>query len=136
MLTKYSSLTNPSTYISIGILLGVIALLTGCQPHQSLPSALDEYQTRIHRVLAIPEQPTNIGITLNYPEASQRSITIPGTIMPLAEFYAISGCELAPLIAQRNTALGKVEYPSRRLVYESTLLHTLTNCIKLAAAQD
>ncbi|MGJ8629600.1 MAG: DUF3080 family protein [Glaciecola sp.] len=136
MLTKYFSLTNPPTYIGIGLLLGVIALLTGCQPHQSLPSALDEYQTRIHRVLAIPEQPTNTGITLNYPEASQRSITIPRTIMPLAEFYAISGCELAPLIAQRNTALGKVEYPSRRLVYESTLLHTLTNCIKLVAAKD
>ncbi len=136
MLTKHYKqikITHSSTYI--GRLFILLCLFVGgCQQQQLLPDTLDEYHTRLARVLALPEHVSTPVISLDYPSPEQRNINIPRISMPLADFYAISECELAPLIAQRNTSLGKVEPPSRRLVYEATLLHTITRCIELAGA--
>lgn len=105
--------------------------LVGCSDGQRLPDSFAEYQTRTFRVLSLNDEPIQPSVNITFPAVEQRKITIPSVTMPLRDFYAINGCELAPLIAQRNTALGKVEYPSRRIVYEAQLRDTLQNCINL-----
>lgn len=131
-------INHDKTNFTICLCLLCSVLLSACQPYQSLPSSVSEYQARIARVLV--QDSIDIGkdaiIMPPYPDANQRAILIPKLSMPLSDFYDISGCELAPLIAQRNTALGKVEYPSRRLVYEATLLQALSLCVALTTSAD
>ena len=105
--------------------------LVGCSDGQRLPNSFEEYQKRMFRVLSIKTDPIQPQVNIDFPAVEQRRVTIPTVTIPLRDFYAINGCELAPLIAQRNTALGKVEYPSRRIVYEAQLRDTLQNCIAL-----
>ena len=106
--------------------------LVGCSDGQRLPNSFEEYQKRMFRVLSIKTDPIQPQVNIDFPAVEQRRVTIPTVTIPLRDFYAINGCELAPLIAQRNTALGKVEYPSRRIVYEAQLRNTLENCIALS----
>ena len=103
-------------------------LLFGCSGQSELESATADYAERLSRVLNTEIKIAQPVLTLAYPEAPERALNIPEKTLKLSEFYAINNCPLAPLIAQRNTALGKVETPSRRYVYELDVLNALAIC--------
>lgn len=103
-------------------------LLLGCGGQSELESATIDYAERLARVLKTEINISQPVLTLAYPDAPQRALNIPEKTLKLSEFYAINNCPLAPLIAQRNTALGKVETPSRRYVYELDVLNALAIC--------
>lgn len=46
----------------------------------------------------------------------------------LNEFYNLPDCGIKPIIAERNTSLGKLQSPSQRYLYEVRLLSMLTQC--------
>lgn len=115
---------------SLLILICLFSII-GCSGGQRLPDSFVEYQTRMFRVLSLNKEPIDPSISITFPSVENRKVAIPSVTIPLRDFYAINGCELASLIAQRNTALGKVEYPSRRIVYEAQLRDTLKDCIAL-----
>lgn len=62
------------------------------------------------------------------PKKSELRIDIPELSINLREFYALNGCSLNQLVAQRNTALGKMQLPSTRYAYELALLSELERC--------
>lgn len=103
-------------------------ILSGCSGQSDLESATEDYAERLSRVLETDITIQAPAIILTYPEATQRALVIPEKTLKLSEFYAINNCPLALLIAQRNTALGKVESPSRRYVYEMEVLDALSIC--------
>lgn len=118
-------------FISNTKLTGVLCIclfMLGCSGQSELESATQDYAERISRVINIDIDIGQPAISLSYPEAPERVLTIPDKTLKLSEFYAINNCPLAPLIAQRNTALGKVETPSRRYVYELNVLNALAIC--------
>lgn len=113
-----------------------IISIQGCQRHQSLPNALETYQTRIYGVLDLPQQPIDTNATLGFPDKSALIIAIPELNINLREFYAIDNCGLKQLVAQRNTTLGKVQMPSVRLKYEWRLIESLDSCIRRSQAES
>lgn len=55
--------------------------------------------------------------------------TLGSETIQLREFYDLPNCGLKPLIAQRNTTLGKIQSPSQRYLYEVLLVKTLKQCL-------
>lgn len=111
--------------------------LLGCTQQSQLESAVNEYRTRLSRVLdisiAVPEGDDSRTSALAYPNASALNVNIVPMNINLRDFYAIQDCELGRIVAERNTALGKTQLPSQRFVYEQKLLTVLAKCAELSA---
>ena len=118
----------------VPLLLVTLMGLSSCSRYQRLPDIMQDYHGRLARVLQIPEYQSLSVVELTYPSIEQRTLSIAPITMNLRDFYAIDGCALAPLIAQRNTALGKLASPSQRLIYEAQLIDTLHSCVLLEGA--
>jgi hypothetical protein len=106
------------------------AALQACQPYQALPNALETYHERIYNVLEIEQTEIRIKSTLAFPAKSSLLIDVPKLNINMREFYAIEGCGIKQLVAERNTALGKTQLPSVRLKYEWQLIQRLQSCFE------
>lgn len=103
--------------------------LAGCAEQQSLQTALQTYQQRMAAVLNIPA-PKIITVSLSpYPSIKELKQTIPLAKIRLADFYQLKNCQLSTLIAERNTTLGRTQYPSSRYLYEVTVLQAIQQCL-------
>ena len=113
-----------------GIAFVVLALNLGaCTDQQRLANDLSEYQIRLAAVLDI-EAPEWQKVSLApYPSIKLLNIDIPETSIQLSELYQFKDCTLATLVAERNTALGRVQYPSTRYVYEVKLIKGIQQCL-------
>jgi hypothetical protein len=115
-------------------LTGLICLLVACKPSQQLADDLKTYQQRMASVLEQPDVGYNNVHLPAYPALSELRQDQPETTIKLAEFYQLQHCQLATIIAQRNTTLGKLQLPSTRFMYEKTVITSLVDCI--AQTQD
>ncbi|WP_412722365.1 DUF3080 family protein [Alteromonas sp. D210916BOD_24] len=118
--------------------LFVLALtqLTGCFGPRTLQDSVKDYRTRLSYVLDTP-LPEMIKPTLSpLPDSTSLKYTPEGVVINLREFYALQACELGSVVAMRNTALGKSQLASQRLVYESELLVALSQCAKAIEQTD
>lgn len=104
-----------------------LVLLTGCWSHP-LQDAADEYGKRLSRVLerplpALESSPPSVPNKRDF-------MNIPSveTSINLREFYALRDCPVYTQIAERNTALGKVQTASQRLLYEVEINQLLARC--------
>lgn len=130
-----------------GVVL-ILGLLQGCFGAPSIDDTMDEYTTRLSRVLDTPlvderspsTQPLNPTLALpsqTYPSLTELGNNVTALNINIREFYAIQDCELGRIVAERNTALGKTQLPSQRLGYEHRVLKALANCeTTLQGAQD
>jgi len=106
-----------------------VLLLFACQPNQQLKTDLDTYKDRISNVLELELRNAEPDLSLGFAKKSALNTQIPTIEMNLREFYGIESCPLKQLIAQRNTALGKIALPSQRFIYEVEVLNVLKACI-------
>ncbi len=108
--------------------LFLLLSLTGCTPNDAA-SQLQDYQSRLSRTLdtTLPAMPDRA--TLNYPDKNELLLTTTAIEIDLTELYQIQTCRLGSLVAERNTALGKVQAYSVRLIYEYRLIRALQQCI-------
>ena len=112
----------------IGFVL--LITITGC--HQTnVISHFKDYQLRLARILETqPPEPVDINrITL--PAKKQLLTTLPALSVSMREFYGLEGCAIKPIIAKRNTSVGKLQSQSQRLLYELELLRALEFCQKI-----
>jgi hypothetical protein len=117
----------PTRRFFIFILL--LSLILGCKPSQQLADSIQTYQQRMASVLERNE-PRFSEVTLPpYPSLSVLKHELLETIINLSEFYALKHCQLATIIAERNTVLGKIQLPSTRFIYEKKLINGLKICI-------
>lgn len=116
-------------------LLISIVVLCGCTPHH-INDDINEYATRLARVLDTPEFPQHPVALLAYPQREVLFTSSPVLDMNLTRFYQLQQCALGNLVAERNTALGKIQALSQRLAYEQRLLGALTECIEVMAARE
>ncbi|MFY0666919.1 MAG: DUF3080 domain-containing protein [Alteromonas stellipolaris] len=127
-----------------GIVIAV-GFLQGCFGAPSIDDTMDEYTTRLFRVLDKPLSENEPPLT------ARRNLVLPSQTFPtlfelgnnvttlninIREFYAIQDCELGRIVAERNTALGKTQLPSQRLQYEHRVLNALANCEATLKATD
>ncbi|WP_339349146.1 DUF3080 family protein [uncultured Alteromonas sp.] len=129
-----------------------VSLLQGCFGAPSIDDTMDEYTTRLSRVLdkpltheafsqeALPDSTlatSNIALPSHtYPTLAELGNNVTPLNINIREFYAIQDCELGRIVAERNTALGKTQLPSQRLQYEHRLLNVLANCEARLQAAD
>jgi hypothetical protein len=130
-----------------------VSLLQGCFGAPSIDDTMDEYTTRLSRVLdkpltqeafsqeALPDSTlvaaSNIALPSHtYPTLAELGNNVNPLNINIREFYAIQDCELGRIVAERNTALGKTQLPSQRLQYEHRVLNALANCEARLKATD
>lgn len=111
----------------IQLLCLTIPLLCGCSSPDPLSDALEEYVSRLSRVLdqTAPTVEPQEKVSL---DARQWHQSLPEMSLNLREFFGLRECTLATLVAERNTVLGKTQLPSQRLFYESQLIDALHAC--------
>ena len=115
--------------------LWLLVCITACSPHQ-VSDDISEYSERLGRVLdtgltAAEEQPAP-----DYPQREMLHSAPAQLDINLTRFYQLQQCELGNLVAERNTALGKIQHYSQRLVYERQLLAALSDCISFVSQQN
>lgn len=115
------------------LLISAVFLQIGCSFETRQIKILRDYHSRLTRVLDLPQSepiqfasaPVQLIVENQYDYASLTSNTI-----KLNEFYQLPECGIKPLVAQRNTTLGKVQSPSQRYIYEVSLQKVLQGCQK------
>ncbi len=104
----------------------LLGACTGATPE----AMLDNYTERVARVLEEPidsnlDSATEVPL---FPLRRDRLLPLTDLRQGLIEVLALRHCDLLGLIAQRNSALGKVMPASKQLVYEIRLLHQVRKC--------
>lgn len=122
--------TNKMTVTHFTVLMSLLFFIQSCQRHQDLPNALENYSDRMYKVLDLEPKDIPKTATLAFQDKIAFAINVPDLNIRMREFYAIEGCAIKQLIAERNTALGKIQLPSVRLGYEWTLIELLRKCIE------
>ena len=109
-------------------LLALLSLFTvGCQPRQDADAIWQDYSKRLETVinqpyLGAPLTPIVLPKATVY-EADTKTLSILQTLK-------LNHCALGQLIAERNSALGKVAPPSQRLIYHIRFIQLAPKCIE------
>jgi len=112
------------------LLLAVLTLfLGGCSKHNQIKSDLQAVSERLESFTELSITKNTAVIELNAPVKTSMEYPIENLQIKLRDFYALDDCPLGQFIAERNTALGKVQLPSTRFVYEHRLLKVLESCM-------
>ena len=108
--------------------------LASCTQKPWLQTTLAEYQSRLANILEA-EPPSLNPPKVSTTEISKQNYTPKVNSAPLSlklrEFYNLPDCGIKPIIAERNTTLGKIQAPSQRYLYEVRLLHALQQCLTI-----
>lgn len=99
-------------------------------------SSLQDYQSRLANLLneepETPEMPERIPM----PRASALTRSIPETSISLLQSMRLDRCRAGQVIAERNSALGRVRNPGLQLYYEIDVIRALDDCIQSGAVSD
>jgi hypothetical protein len=69
------------------------------------------------------------------PARRERMLTVPEHTIGPFDFLATIGCRLSEVVAARNSSLGRVLRPTRRLAYELDVILALETCIPTLGAE-
>ncbi|WP_413111599.1 DUF3080 family protein [Thaumasiovibrio sp. DFM-14] len=110
--------------------LFVLLLLSGCERNSTI-KAFDTYIQKLANVLGVdtPRMPEAEWLTL--PIKRELEITTPDIRLGLLDAYQLRKCHAFGLIADRNSAMGKVQDEMLRLQYELRLLTKLDQCLPI-----
>lgn len=115
--------------------LALLVCITACSPYQ-VNDDISEYSERLGRVLDTELTTAEVQPAIAYPQR-ELLLSAPAQLdINLTRFYQLQQCELGNLVAERNTALGKIQHYSQRLVYERQLLAALADCITFVSQQN
>lgn len=107
----------------------VATLLVGaCTPQNQVYQHVQKYYVELAKLAQEDVSLTTLSSTLTYPDLHSLQYDIPETTINMRAFFGLSECGLQTLVAQRNTALGKIQLPSSRYIYEVKLLQQLRRC--------
>ncbi|MFW6346648.1 MAG: DUF3080 family protein, partial [Halomonas sp.] len=108
-------------------------LLAGCggSGEGSSDALLIDYQQELADQLGVeapePRAPANVGV---FPERRERLVDIPETRDGMLNVYALRECHITTLVAERNSALGRVAPASQHWLYELELWKRLDACLE------
>jgi hypothetical protein len=106
-------------------------LLSACSGHNQIERDIKAYAERLQSFTNIDIEKPSTVIDLNAPNKIILAADIAQVSINLREFYAFKQCSLNQMIAQRNTALGKMQLPSSRFIYEHALVQEFSRCKSL-----
>ena len=110
-----------------GCIVATVTLLCGCGPPQAEDVLLD-YSERVHNALEL-DAPSDYQHSLpTYPRRRDLRLEQSDLRIGLLDFVSLDRCGLEKLVAERNSALGKVMPASQQLLYEHRLLSLARDC--------
>lgn len=115
------------TLTLIGLIVSCL-YLTGCDRNQP-EDMLENYTSRVSRVLEVDKPlPPAPEIPL-FPQRRDRIIPTQEIREGLLDVLNLKRCNLLPLIAERNSSLGKVYPASQKMVYELKFFDAVRSCL-------
>ena len=122
---------------NIYIIALVSALFLGaCSKQNQLEKDLEAYADRLESFTGIVVDDVDNRYSLNLAPKTSLKQDVPDFTINLREFYAFNECSLNQLVAQRNTALGKMQLPSARFAYETQLIAQMRACADFLRSAD
>jgi hypothetical protein len=112
-----------------------LLLVSGCERADPARALLDDYRTRMGRVLDVDPGPLASPELSPWPRTRDRTLAIPAKRINLIEFLRLHRCDLGALVGARSSPLGRVMEPSRRLRYEIRFLRRADACLQRLEAQ-
>ena len=115
-------------------------VIAGCSQKPFLLDTIETYAERLGNVLNASPELTFEGQVEPGSTALARKNDASLTdkereTINLREFYNLPDCGIKPIIAERNTTLGKIQSPSQRYLYEVRLMRALKNCFASVSSQ-
>lgn len=111
----------------MGFTLVVFASLLGCGPPQA-EDVLIDYSQRVHNALDLDAPPAHQHRIPTYPRRRDLRLEQSDLRIGLIDLVSLERCGLEELVAERNSALGKVMPASQQLLYEHRLLGLARDC--------
>jgi len=111
------------------------ALLSGCQSEPA-KALFDDYAERVANALDQPLAPLAQTTTPALPQRRERLLALPELREGLLDLLELRHCQLLPLIAERNSSLGKFWPASKQLHYEFRFYQQLQLCIQHPESQQ
>lgn len=119
--------------IRLFLIAVLISVITACS--NSVEWQLEDYTDRVARVLE-QEVPEIAAIELPYQSARQNQLPVDVESINLLEFLKLNRCQLGRVVAQQNSALGKVAPPSQVMhFYRDFLIHG-PPCVEALKTED
>ncbi len=91
---------------------------------------LQDYETRLFRTLDIATADDNAADYTRFPARRQLQLNRTRESIDILGLWSIRECALHVVVAQRNSALGRVARPSTRMFYELDFLRLTPACIE------
>ena len=102
----------------------------------SMPERLASYHEQVAEALGEPRPLGQLDVSpVRLPRRRVRGFEVESAEIGVMDFLSIQGCDLSTHIGYRNGALGKQMGPSRRLVYELSVLESSSDCLKGVAPE-
>lgn len=115
--------------MKITALLLIISALLACQPTPEAQTRLDDYLTRLSRVLDVDVPALKPAELPRMPAHRSLRVAVEPLSINLVEFWGFRECGLAEVLGERNSILGRVMVPSQHLHMDGRILQQLRYCI-------
>ncbi|QBM16607.1 hypothetical protein MARI_06950 [Marinobacter sp. JH2] len=112
---------------------GVLLLfLAGCNPFTEAEPMMEEYLSRLARVLdtSVAPPPSDLPTATTLPKRRDRVLHIPELELGMLDFLSLYGCELQYVVGERNSVMGRVMQPINRLRYEIRFIQSAKRCVR------
>jgi len=123
-----SSIPIDHRVASLIVFLVTIAASLGCGM-DSVSGRVVQYRAEIETVLETPISDSASRSPLPLPARRDRRLEVGDQRIGPFDFLSILGCRLSEVVAARNSALGKVLVPTRRLAHEIAVLEAIDDCL-------
>lgn len=115
----------------------LVWMLVACSPAPDTAIDMQTYVQRVANVLDQPAPPLVFTALPALPHHRERNQPLPELREGLLDVLDLKRCNLLPLIAERNSSLGKVYAPSQQMRYEIRFVARLEQCLpQLQTATD
>lgn len=106
-------------------------MFVGCGQQNDIEDMLDDYSLRVSRVLDIEQPKAMFPAIPAFPPRRARLQPTTEIREGLLDVLKLKHCGLLPMIAERNSSLGKVYTPASRLIYELKFYQGIRSCAQL-----
>ncbi|WP_157982789.1 DUF3080 family protein [Aliidiomarina minuta] len=120
--------TGKPLFSVIGPLLAGLFIVSGCSPANQTEQLFAEYQAQLSQALEQQPLPVDPQPMPVMPRANTLRSPIDEASISLLDSMRLDRCRAGALIAERNSALGRLRSPSARLYYEIDLMQALKEC--------
>lgn len=114
--------------------LACLVSVSSCSFQPTPEDTFDDFRERLNNITGGQwSQSAYVAHFIDNPQSKKESSPFSNKqqTINLNEFHRLPECGLKPLIAERNTSLGKLQSPSLRLDYEIRLQKALEQCLEI-----